>query len=195
MIDEENGYSPKEGVIISILALIAASKMDENGKISYLFLQIQIWVRELSGLLREFSAEPTFTWKDKISLEDDNIALPPYFCRECGASGWMAVKHDNRDKFEGDPTGIYEHYFTNHKNTYFINTKSDKHTAVNDFDGEEISPYVHQVDLKFKDTESTNYLHVLGYRKVKDQKSIHVCPECNTQNTLSIIGTRIATLN
>ena len=193
--DEANEFSPKDEVITSILALIVEAKMDEKGKIPFLFLQIQIWVRELSGLLREFSAEPTFTWKDKISLEDDNIALPPYFCRECGSSGWMAVKHDNRDKFEGDPTGIYEHYFTNHKNTYFINTKSDKHTAVKDFDGEEISPYVHQVDLKFKDTESTNYLHVLGYRKVKDQKSIHVCPECNTQNTLSIIGTRIATLN
>ncbi len=32
-------------------------------------------------------------------------------------------------------------------------------------------------------------------RKVKEKKGQHVCPECNTQNSMSIIGTRVSTLN
>ena len=30
---------------------------------------------------------------------------------------------------------------------------------------------------------------------MKDKKGQHVCPECNTQNSMSIIGTRVSTLN
>ena len=76
----------------------------------------------MSGLLREFNEEPKFTWRDKIAGKEENAALPPYFCRECGASGWLAVKHDNRNQFELDPLEVYEYYFSNHKNIYFTNT-------------------------------------------------------------------------
>ena len=54
---------------------------------------------------------------------------------------------------------------------------------------------MHEIDLKFHDTPSEKRLEVLAYRKVKDNKALHVCPECNANNAMSIIGTRIATLN
>ncbi|MBT7497492.1 DEAD/DEAH box helicase, partial [Candidatus Woesearchaeota archaeon] len=101
--EADGDFSPKNEVITSILALVAEAKSDENGRFPFLFLQIQIWVREMSGLLREFNEEPKFTWRDKIAGKEENAALPPYFCRECGASGWLAVKHDNRNQFELDP--------------------------------------------------------------------------------------------
>lgn len=193
--EEEDFYS-KEEVITSILALIAEAKSDEKEKFPFLFLQIQIWVRELSGLLREFNEEPVFTWRDKINNQDENAALPPYFCRECGASGWLAIKHDNRNQFERDPLEVYEHYFSNHKNIYLVNTYIEDHYAIDEYDpSTTLTPYVHSVDLKHHDHFADRRLHMMAYRKVKDQKNLHVCPECNTANTLSIIGTRIATLN
>lgn len=193
---EEGDFSPKEEIITSILALIAEAKSDKNGRFPFLFLQIQIWIRELSGLLREFNEEPTFTWRDKIAGKYENAALPPYFCRECGASGWLAIKHDNRNQFEPDPLEVYEHYFTNHKNIYLVNTYNGAHMAIEEYaPSNTLSPFVHQVDLKHHDHIADRRIQMLAYRKVNDKKSVHICPECNTQNTLSIIGTRIATLN
>lgn len=194
---EDNGaFAPKEEIITSILALIAEAKSDKKERFPFLFLQIQIWIRELSGLLREINEEPTFTWRDKIAGRDENAALPPYFCRECGASGWLAIKHDNRNQFELDPLEVYEHYFSNHKNIYFVNTNTESHKAIEEYSPTTtVSPYVHEVDLKFHDHLGDRRLHTIAYRRVKEKKNIHTCPECNTQNTLSIIGTRIATLN
>ena len=193
---EEGQFSPKEEIITSILALIAEAKSDPNERFPFLFLQIQIWIRELSGLVRVVSDKPEFTWRDKISPKEDPAALPPYYCRECGSSGWLAIKHDNRNQFEVDPLEVYEHYFTNHKNIYFVNTYEDKHFCIDEYEPEtSIITYVHESDLKFGDQDSDQRVHVVAYRKVKDKKGQHVCPECNTQNSMSIIGTRVSTLN
>ena len=193
---DEGQFSPKEEIITSILALIAEAKSDPNERFPFLFLQIQIWIRELSGLVRVVSDQPEFTWRDKLSPKEDPAALPPYYCRECGSSGWLAIKHDNRNQFEVDPLEVYEHYFTNHKNIYFVNTYEDKHICVDEYEPETtLKTYVHESDLKFGDQDSDQRVHVIAYRKVKDKKGQHVCPECNTQNSMSIIGTRVSTLN
>lgn len=196
LYEAEGDFSPKEEIITSILALVAEAKSDKKGRFPFLFLQIQIWVREMSGLLREFNEEPKFTWRDKIAGKDENAALPPYFCRECGASGWLAVKHDNRNQFELDPLEVYEYYFSNHKNIYFTNTYDEAHFGIDEYDpSTTITPHVHQIDLKHFDETTDQRMHMIAYRKVKEKKNIHTCPECNSVNDMSIIGTRIATLN
>lgn len=194
--DAEYDYYPKVEIITSILALIAEAKADEKERFPFLFLQIQIWIRELSGVLRVFSEEPKFTWRDKIGGKNEPAALPPYFCRECGASGWLANKQDNRNQFELDPLEVYEQYFSNHKNIYFVNYNTDAHYKIEEYDPTaSLAPYVNNVDLKFHDTLSDGRINLLAYRKVKENKGLHTCPECNANNDMSIIGTRIATLN
>jgi len=189
------GYSPRQRVVNSILALIAEAKSDPNEKRPFLFVQVQLWIREMSGLLREFSEQPKFTWRDTVLGQGEVAALPPYFCRECGASGWLAVKHEKKSKFNDDPLAVYEHFFTNHKNLFMVNTHEDKHLAVEEYNVKAITPYVDPYDLEHYDKDASGRIHTLGYRKVIDNKGVHQCPECNTLNTISIIGTRIATLN
>jgi DEAD/DEAH box helicase domain-containing protein len=194
--DAEYDYYPKEEVITSILALIAEAKADEKERFPFLFLQIQIWIRELSGVLRVFAEQPKFTWRDKIGGKEEAAALPPYFCRECGASGWLANKQDNRNQFELDPLEVYEQYFSNHKNIYFVNYNTEAHYKIEEYEPTAaINQYVHEVDLKFQDSPSERRINLLAYRKVKENKGLHTCPECNANNDMSIIGTRIATLN
>lgn len=194
--DDEYGYNPKEEVITSILALIAEAKADEKERFPFLFLQIQIWIRELSGVLRVFSEEPKFTWRDKIGGKGEAAALPPYFCRECGASGWLANKQDNRNQFELDPLEVYEQYFSNHKNIYFVNYNTAAHYKIEEYEPTAaLTTFAHQVDLKFGNDPGERSINLLAYRKVKENKAIHTCPECNANNDMSIIGTRIATLN
>ena len=56
-------------VIENLLALIAYSKrlLNSSGKlIPMLYLQVQLWQRELSGVLRYFQKEPEFTWRHSL---------------------------------------------------------------------------------------------------------------------------------
>ena len=70
------------------------------------------------------------------------------------------------------------------------------HFGIDEYDpSTTITPHVHQVDLKHFDQTTDQRMHMIAYRKVKEKKNIHTCPECNSVNDMSIIGTRIATLN
>lgn len=192
--DNTNELNPREEVINSLLALISEAKANKDKKAPFLYLQIQIWVRELSGVLREMNPLPVFTWKDKVGDKYDPKALPSYYCRECGASGWLGVKDDNKNHFYSDPNQVYEYFFNNHKNIYFINTPNHKHleeyepnNTVNDF--------INPVDLSLHDKEAEQSFKIHAVRKLNETRSRHICPECNSENSLGIIGTRIATLS
>ena len=196
-IKAESEIKPKEEVLNSLLALIAEAKMPGNKKFPFLYLQIQIWIRELSGLLREVSDTPSFTWKDKIAGKDEPKALPPWFCRECGASGWLGQKNDNGNSFEQDLRTIYDHFFSNHKNIYFVNTAGENHKPLDEYEPTDLlnDKYVDRVDLSIHDNGGSNRIKIIAVRKLQNSKARHVCPECNTENTVSIIGTRVATMS
>jgi DEAD/DEAH box helicase domain-containing protein len=197
--DSVEGYNPRQRVVTSILALISEAKSDPKEKRPFLFVQVQLWIREMSGLLREFSEDPKFTWRDNVLGQGEVAALPPYFCRECGASGWLAVKHEKDSKFKDDPLAVYDHYFSNDKNLYLVNTHDlINHLAVDDYTGALITPYVDVYDLEHYESDAKGRVHTMAYRKIDPndpKKELHQCPECNTLNTISIIGTRTATLN
>jgi DEAD/DEAH box helicase domain-containing protein len=193
--DNEKELNPREEILNSLLALIAEARTGEDGRFPFLFVQIQLWVREFSGFLREINEVPTFTWKDKIGKPDEPKALPSYFCRECGASGWLGVKDDNKNLFYEDPNQVYEYFFSNHKNVYLINTPKNKH--IDEYEPKtEINEYLDKQFLHLFDTGDSQSMKIHAVRKL-DEKSYsrHICPECNTENTISIIGTRIATLS
>ncbi len=192
--DNVNDFNPREEIINSIFALISEAKAGSSKKFPFLFLQVQLWVRELSGVLRQLGNEPKFVWKDSVSDKKNPQAMPSYYCRECGSSGWLGVKDDNKNHFSTDAKQVYDYFFSNHKNTYFINTPDHKHIAEYE-PNNTIDDYLNQFDLSLNNTESKDYFKIHAVRKLNDTKSRHICPECNTENTLGIIGTRVATLS
>lgn len=44
-----------------------------------MYLQVQLWQRELSGILRYVQKEPEFVWRGNLNKDDERIALPMYF--------------------------------------------------------------------------------------------------------------------
>lgn len=192
--DAVHELSPREEVINSLLALLSEAKIGGTKKFPFLYLQIQIWIRELSGVLREIGEQPKFTWKDKVGGKYDPKALPSYYCRECGASGWLGVKDDNKNHFFHDPKQVYEYFFSNHKNIYFINTANHKHIEEYEPDNE-INNWIHVAEMSLNERESEHTIKIHAVRKLKETKARHVCPECNTENAMGIIGTRVATLS
>ncbi len=192
--DAVNELNPREEVINSLLALISEAKIGSGRKFPFLYLQIQIWIRELSGVLREISEQPKFTWKDKVGDKYDPKALPSYYCRECGASGWLGVKDDNKNHFFHDPNQVYEYFFSNHKNIYFINTAN--HKPIEEYEpSNQINDWMHVADMSLHEKESDHTIKIHAVRKLKETRARHICPECNTENAMGIIGTRVATLS
>lgn len=201
--DEEHGFHPKKALIQSLFSLIAEAKITDptTGRQSpFMFSQTQLWVRELSGLLRVFDEEPAFAWRDRGSKDDAQAALPPWFCRECGASGWLAVKQDNKESFEREVQDVYNRFFERHKNIYFANLTNwfgQREAAEAGYEADDQPHrYVDKQSLEFYSAAKPGRVDITAFRKVSDnKKGDQVCPECNTRNTLSIIGTRIATLS
>lgn len=192
--DSVNEFNPREEIINSILALISEAKSGETKKFPFLFLQVQLWIRELSGVLRQLGNEPKFVWKDSVGNKKEPQAMPSYYCRECGSSGWLGVKDDNKNQFSTDPKQVYDYFFSNHKNTYLVNTPDHKHIAEYE-PNNTIDEYLNQLDLTLSTTKGKDNFKIHAVRKLNDTKSRHICPECNTENTLGIIGTRVATLS
>lgn len=189
-------FNPKEAVLRSLLSLIGAAKTDTAGRLPFLFQQVQLWARELSGILRLFQPEPAFTWKDSVTANASVRALPPYFCRECGASGWLAVKHDNRNSLESDIADTYRKFFENHKNLYFANPWTSDNLKTDEYQPDDtIEQYADPLSLDLSHQPFGANFRVIAYRKVNGTRSEHYCPQCNSRNTIAIIGTKVNTLS
>ncbi|MBC7388488.1 MAG: DEAD/DEAH box helicase [Opitutaceae bacterium] len=192
--DAVNEINPQEEVLQSLLALISEARIGDKKKAPFLYLQIQVWVRELSGVFRVVNEKPIFAWRDKTVTRKEPKALPAYFCRECGASGWLGVKDDNKNHFNPDSVQVYEYFFSHHKNLYLVNTA--EHKPIEEYEPTNlINDYIDPVSLALFEKKDDEKYKIIAVRKLKETRARHVCPECNTENTVSIIGTRIATLS
>ena len=192
-------------IIESLLALIAEAKtLDEKSsrKRPFLPLQVQLWVRELSGIRRYVSQEPRFTWKSDVQTpEVTDAALPMYYCRECGASGWITRKSDAESKFDRKGAACARAFMEREKDVWLLNTVSESHLPDKNFEYSR-EPY----RIKRETLEIVNHLNpddsqvsVIACRRLEQARghnhSSHFCPECSTNtDDLSIVGARTATL-
>lgn len=201
--NENYRFNPKEAVIQSLISIITIAKeidLSSNVASPFLFAQTQLWIRELSGVLRSLENKPRFTWKNDITPDDKALALPPWFCRECGASGWLGVKHDNKERFERDINDVYAKFFENHKHIYFVNETtrfSQTDAAMVGYEPtDQVKTYLSPSNLEFHTEYQEGRVGITAFKKVNAQGyAEHYCPECNTKNTIAIIGTRVATLS
>jgi DEAD/DEAH box helicase domain-containing protein len=200
---ETHKFEPKDSLIQSLFAVITEAKVLDllSGKSSpFLFSQTHLWIRELSGVLRSIENKPHFTWKDQVNPDEKSLALPPWFCRECGASGWLGVKHDNKERFEKDINDVYGKFFENHKHIYIFNETSrfsQTDAAMVGYEPSDLfKTYLDTTKLEFHNDFQEGRVGITAFKKINSGGyAEHVCPECNTKNTVAIIGTRIPTLS
>ena len=95
-------------VISSFLSLVAYSRAESTGDY-FLQIQVQLWVRELHGLLRRVGGEGIrFAWQDDLQAEAHEHWLPMVYCRECGFDGFAALKHEGETALRDAPAQIGE---------------------------------------------------------------------------------------
>src|SRR5690606_24433403 len=102
--------------------------------------------------------------------------------------------------FEQDILDVYTKFFSNHKHIYFANRTSwysQQDALQTGYEATDVlRKFVYNRNFEFHDKEDEGRTDITAFRKL-DKKGYndHVCPECNTRNSVSIIGTRIATLS
>lgn len=196
--DVEWEYSPKERVVESLLAIISEAKDMDNVRSPFMYLQIQMWIREMSGVQYTLEQPANFSFRDHLDAQENEAALPPWYCRECNSAGWLGVKLENVDAFTKDVNEVYEKYFNRNKNVYFILPKDtlsqDDFQATgyqpDDFRNEKLDPKTLKILGKNEDG-----FEVQALRKLDNNKTVEVCPCCNTSGTVAIVGTKIPTLS
>lgn len=191
--------------IENLLALIAYAKrpLSSTKTIPMLYLQVQLWQRELSGVLRYVQKEPEFTWRGSIKTDEDRVALPMYFCRDCGASGWISRRLATDDRFCSDVRTINMAFASKEKEVVLLNTEMKRHEAVDDYISENatnVTLHVKMKDLTEASVSDSDTIRLRVCSKSSsnrngNQKFMRTCPECNGGDTICQIGGRTSTLS
>ncbi len=192
-------------VLENLLALITYSKRPLNNSeklIPMLYLQVQLWQRELSGILRYFQKDPEFAWRHSLKKDEDRIALPMYFCRECGASGWLSRRLATDDSYCSDISTINKAFMDREKKMVLLNIESKNHEAVDEYVNENAINVTHHVSIKNlremsesdSDTLRVRVCSRMTSTRNGNQRFTTVCPECNS-DAICKIGGRTFTLS
>jgi DEAD/DEAH box helicase domain-containing protein len=191
-------FSKEEKLLLveSLVALIGAAK---EGGMPMLFVQVQMWVRELSGVRRVLSHQPKFVWRDEPIELGEAKHMPPWYCRECGISGWLSSKREHLNQLDPADGEGTDKFFKNHSSTHFLiasEVLSRQGAAESGYDTRDsFECHVNPSTLELFEDDLDGRIKLFGARKLDNKgKNDHVCPSCNSRNSLSIIGSRVATL-
>jgi DEAD/DEAH box helicase domain-containing protein len=201
---------PRARVLLldSILSLASYARRDVNGStMPFVDVRMQLWLRELRRMVAEVSSSPTLRFADDLGEHDQERHLPVVHCRECGAMGWAGTKRDSEQKIRTDLQGFYVTFFTGSPNVAFLFPEPDgQHTE--GIDGSVAAPaklcphcmhITHNVGVdgctSCGHTELFYVLHPNSRVKRNDRfKGSHNCPYCKSENSLTILGSRAASL-
>jgi DEAD/DEAH box helicase domain-containing protein len=192
---ERLGVDHQRDLLYSLLSL-ADIATDAGGRPLFA-LQVQLWLRELSGIVREVSASPAFRWRLPGSVGgdgQDKAALPMWNCRDCGGNGWVAAKPENQQRFTTDARTIFDKYFSRDNTIWFLRPRRDQ-TETSEYEPtEERNVYVDPQSMFIHQEEREGLVAINACRKYDGHRSDHSCPYCNSKNGVSIVGGRTATL-
>ncbi len=200
----------------SFLALISHARVNEGTPDQpwlrpLLSVQTQLWIREMSRLLRLFSATPEFFWFDDALDQTQLKGLPPYFCRECGHTGWLTFISDGDSRLNAGIRDIYRRNMERHKNIRYVYPDSSQKPIASR------NPKIQNLELPGLQTLVCPQCLVIRYSEqcpvcevatlpviISSETSqpdhgqpqdLQRCPACGTDNALSIVGAQAASLS
>lgn len=209
-----NNIAYKFNLLNSLLSLVSEarkkviSKDDkENGKEefkAFLNVRLQVWMRELRRMVGEVNKNPRLQFADDLNEEQLKTHLPLVHCRECGSMGWAGLKLKNSSSIEGDLQKFYQAFFSHDAKVVYLFPEEDivkeqtQNVGMHYF-----CPNCLNVTTKANPDQCPLCAHselILVYmpdvrRKRGDRTvTINDCPYCNGQNSLTLLGSRAASL-
>ncbi|MEQ9412807.1 MAG: hypothetical protein RIF39_03200, partial [Cyclobacteriaceae bacterium] len=196
-------YSDAFKLLQSLTGIVSYAKEQAGTKyFPFVYFQTSYWIRSLHRTIKKLQPTPLFAWETDMNPNEKIHSLPPYYCRDCGGSGWIGIKKEHNDWLEDDITRTRMMFMADrqNKNIYFISCLegNDPTSILADdytFTGDPITAYIDPETLQLSDTKETDLcFKILGVRRQSDDSIEKVCPHCNARNTLALIGTGLPTL-
>ncbi len=197
----------KRHVMDSMIALISAARVSKGNNLApFLNVRLHLWLRELRRIVGNLALPPALHFSDDLKEDQQRHHLPVIHCRECGAMGWGGTKREQDQQINPDLQHFYSVFF-HYSPTVVVLFPDD--TKVEE-GGQEEFGWVFCGDClhvamgkNVKDACPACGLkdHLIpvfmpNLRRKKNDKVVgsHDCPYCQGYNSLTILGSRAASL-
>ncbi len=197
----------KQRVMDSMIALISAARANGKNKlVPFLNVRLQLWLRELRRIVGNIEDPPALRFSDDLKEEDQRRHIPVIHCRECGAMGWAGTKREQDQNINPDLQHFYTSFFRYSPTVVVLfpdGTKVEE-DGQNEFGWILCGNCLHVAMGKhIKDAcpacggkEHLIPVFMPRLRRQKENKVVgsHDCPYCQGYNSLTILGSRAASL-
>jgi DEAD/DEAH box helicase domain-containing protein len=189
-------------VLASFLSLLAHAR--RPGRRPFLELQVQLWVKELRGLVMKIEAKGHhLAWRDELESSREVHWAPLVYCRECGVEGLGAVTQPGRTQLRVDSRVVGEAYLYRLERARFLRL----HDRVEAVDGQQtlqrtLCPAC--LDYEIARTECPNHREPVKTIPAASHESttsgerrrfLANCPKCGAEESLTMLGARVASLS
>lgn len=156
-------------------------------------IEVQLWIREVSRLLRSVSHEPTFRWLDSGDSDATKTAaveLPAIYCRHCGPAGWMGLASELDGSLKHNPRPIYEASVKHSAQQRALIRASPDETDVR---------WLSTTDGQLHIEPDDDRLPVLvtgadDPTKIEERAKRFECPSCRNDEGIRFLGSQVASL-
>lgn len=201
----EGGVASARNCVESLVALLAEAK--EDGKQPLVQINVMVWQRELSGLLRVVGEEPEFVWK---GAPEARPALPVFYCRDCALNGWVGLRYRSDTYFQSDARETARDMAQRAPDVWLLTPESDKFQLWEEQSGSKqqatLTEQDYHIDVQTlrdvksdSDTGETATLKLRGFQTLlstgKAGKRLQPrCPHCGSPS-VHILGSRMSSLS
>jgi len=207
----EDGTKEYHGALLdSFLALLSWARSEVETRdgewraVPFVQVRAQLWLRELRRMVAQVDAEPDLVFSDNLQEERRREHLPLVHCLECGAMGWLGIRHQNERRFKPDLRAIYERFFNSRPTFGFAFPEA----GGPDFESDGTRHQLCGHDLHLSDPDATEceacgqadrLIRVFVPRNRATTQSdrqvgTNHCPYCSATSSLTIVGSRAASL-
>ena len=184
-------------VLTRFMALLSIARRPVGGRERPLFsVEAQLWIREVTRLLRAVQHEPEFSWLDTpgfATLTDfdpepeptaPRVDLPAVSCRRCGQSGWMATATEISGTLSMSPAAVHDAALRRSPSVRVMLRARPEDDGVVHLD-----PLAQR--LLDAPTADTVPVHVTAD---ENQARRQTCPACGEANAVLFVGLAVASL-
>jgi DEAD/DEAH box helicase domain-containing protein len=110
-----------ELLLISFMTLVSQARIaGPQGPQPLINVRYQLWLRELRRMVSRVGTQPDLAFADDLKPDDLKRSLPVIHCRECGITGWGGVVKDADNTLLADLPTFYDSFFSNSQHVRFV---------------------------------------------------------------------------
>lgn len=194
----------------SLCALVSVARTWQDktkGRVApLLHVRVQLWLRELRRMLASVSSQSMLVHADDLPNTTDPLHLPLLHCRECHQAAWGAVLRQGEQQIRPDYQQFYQTWFSRSTDAVLLYPLADNDNPELWQEGRQLKLCTGCLDLFARTTNECphcveppqpllpvwipNLINSNSTSPKRDEK----CPHCQATNSLSILGSRAASL-